>query len=459
MASSAPPVGFEIMRLPPAIRGLLKWQDEVALGPDRPAITGARSEPRPPARARRRRSDRARLEQFESRLRTLARTGSRSEPLVAGRLQIIALSRIKERLGVAWQRLAASVHRLAEQILDRRLSAEDVYVRAGDRYMILFASLSAVEATFKAQAIAREIAGLLIGELPEVDRAPVRVTVHEIDPGELGGGPSLASLVAAMDDLAGGAAGTCADLWPGAPQFAGRAPAPFDYLPIWSRRGHAVVGYVCTDRPALERDDPDPYERDCRALRAVLASLPEMDRHGHAALVVAPIHWDTLVQLQRRQTYLELCRQVPLPLNRRLGFALLDVAAGAWRDLIRDRLFPLRPFARLFFVAVPPEPTQIRHLAGIGIDALAFEVPADAADDAQHERIRAFAREAARHRIATCALGADDRRTALALLAAGVDFLGGAAVAPRVMAPGAAYRLDLSGGTGSPVSAAPGPER
>ena len=115
-------------------------------------------------------------------------------------------------------------------------------------------------------------------------------------------------------------------------------------------------------------------------------------------------------------------------LNRRLGFAVSNVAAGAWRDLIRDRLFPLRPFARFFIVCVPPEPTQIRDLADRGVDALAFEAPVPRAvfEDPQHERISGFARDASRHKLATCALGVEDRGTALALLAAGVDFLGGA---------------------------------
>jgi len=155
------------------------------------------------------------------------------------------------------------------------------------------------------------------------------------------------------------------------------------------------------------------------------------------------------VQMQRRQTYLDLCRHGPQQLNRRLGFAISDVAAGAWRDLICDRLLPLKPFARLFLVWTPPEPAQIRHLADIGVDALAFGLaPADPFDDAQRQRIQEFARDAARYRLATCALGVDQRSTALALLAAGVDFLGGEAVAPRVGAPGAAYRLDLTADSG-----------
>jgi hypothetical protein len=431
------------MRLPPAIRDLFRTEDDpgllldLAAGADAPAPPKAGARPSP--------SDKARLERFESRLRTLAKTGERSGPLVAGRLQIIALSRVKERLGDDWARLAANVHRLTRQILQRRLTDADVYVQAGDRYVILFASLTAIEATFKAQAIAREITALLIGELPEIDETPVRVTIHEIDPGELKGGPSLGALVAQLDHLAAREADKVQDRGPGSPEIADDGPARFEFLPIWSRRGRAVVGYLCTGRRGGGGADPEPYELDAVALRTILASLPAIERHGYAALVVAPIRWDTLVQLQRRPAYLELCRQVPHQLQRRLGFAVQDVAAGAWRGLIGDRLSPLRPFGRFFLVSVPPEPAQLRDLAEIGIDALAFEAaPACGADQAQLERIGAFAREASRQRLATCALGVDDRRAALALLAAGVDFLGGDAVAHRVGAPGAAYRLDLA---------------
>ncbi len=444
MASAAQPVGIVPMRLPQAIRGLFKRGDESALLLEQPAA--ARAAAPPPASGRPSRSEKARLKHFEGRLRTLTQASSPSEPLVAGRLQMIALSRVKERLGDDWSKLSTKVHRLTQQILERRLTDEDVYVQVGDRYMILFAKLTSVEATFKAQAIAREITALLIGELPEVDEAPIQVTVHEIDPAELSGKSSLESLVAKMDDVAARESGkTEPDGGPGAPHFGDRSPVQFDYLPIWSRRGKAVVGYACSRRQDTESEDQDTYELDCLALRTVLATLPDMERHGYAALVVAPIHWDTLVQLQRRQIYLDLCRQVPRQLNRQLGFSISDMAAGAWRDLIRDRLFPLKPFARFFFVCAPPEPAQIRNLADIGVDALAFDAMwGGAFDDAQRQQIEGFVRDASRHKLATCALGIGERSTALALLKAGVDFLAGDAVAPKVGAPGAAYRLDLT---------------
>ena len=440
------------MRLPQAIRGLFRSEDESANPLERTAATGAAamegvSAPaRAPTGRRATRSDKARLRRFEGRLRNLIQASSPSEPLVAGRLQIIALSRVKERLGEDWERLATKVHRLTRQILDRRLADEDVYVQIADRYIILFARLSSVEATFKAQAIVREITVLLIGELPEVDEAPVQITVHEIDPARMSARPTLKALVASLDAAAARGSDAIDGSGSGRPDVTGGGPAQFDYLPIWSRRGKAIVGYACARRQGSSAEGEDPYDRDCLALRAVLASLPEMERYGYAALVVAPIRWDTLVQLQRRQTYLDLCRHMPRRLKRQLGFSISEVPAGAWGDLIHDHLFPLKPFARFFFVCAPPEPGQIRNLADIGVDALAFDaMPAGTFDEAQRQRIETFARDASRHKLATCALGVSERRAALALLAAGVDFLGGDAVAPKVGTPGAAYRLDLSG--------------
>ena len=182
------------MRLPLAIRGLFKRGDEFGLLLQAAGAATPRPGP-PPTRA-----EKARLKHFESRLRSLAQAGGSDAPLVAGRLQIIALSRVKERLGQDWARLATRVHRLTRRILERRLTDEDVYVQVGDCYMILFARLTSVEATFKAQTIAREITALLIGDLPEVDEAPIQITIHEIDPGELRARPTLETLAARMDD-------------------------------------------------------------------------------------------------------------------------------------------------------------------------------------------------------------------------------------------------------------------
>ncbi len=237
------------MRMPQAIRGLFKREDESALLLEQSAAartTAAQASASAAGRASR--SDKARLKHFESRLRTLTQASSKSEPLVAGRLQMIALSRVKERLGDDWSRLATKVHRLTQQILERRLTEQDVYVQVADRYMILFASLTSVEATFKAQAIAREITALLIGELPEVDEAPIQVTVHEIDPAELSGKSSLESLVAKMDDVAAREFEERGHGGPADPDLVDRGPVRFDYLPIWSRRGKAIVGYVCVCR-------------------------------------------------------------------------------------------------------------------------------------------------------------------------------------------------------------------
>jgi hypothetical protein len=221
------------MRLPPAIRDLFRTEDDPGILLDSAAAADMPAAPEAgaPVRPRPGPSETARLERFESRLRTLAETGERSGPLIAGRLQIIALSRVKERLGEDWARLAAKIHRLTKRILERRLTDADVYVRVGDRYVILFASLTAIEATFKAQAIAREITALLIGELPEIDETPVRVTIHEIDPGELKGGPSLGALVAQLDHLAAREADKDQDRGPGSPEIADHGPAPFEFLP------------------------------------------------------------------------------------------------------------------------------------------------------------------------------------------------------------------------------------
>ena len=133
----------------------------------------------------------------------------------------------------------------------------------------------------------------------------------------------------------------------------------------------------------------------------------------------------------------------PARLNRQLGLSISDVPAGAWGDLIHDHLFALKPFARFFFVCAPPEPGQIRNLADIGVDALAFDaMPAGTFDEAQPATDRDLR---ARRRAQLDRAGVSERRAALALLAAGVDFLGGDAVAQKVAAPGAAYRLELIG--------------
>ncbi|NQV22400.1 MAG: adenylate/guanylate cyclase domain-containing protein, partial [Rhodospirillales bacterium] len=102
---------------------------------------------------------------------------SHRDILSAGRLQVIGLGKIREHLGPGWDRVAERVHAAAENIIQKRLTATDMYYRNEEfGYLILFSELTKPEAKIKCALIAEEIVQVLLGD-DEVGKTPVIRTI------------------------------------------------------------------------------------------------------------------------------------------------------------------------------------------------------------------------------------------------------------------------------------------
>ena len=87
-----------------------------------------------------------------------------SGKVVAGRLQLVGLDEIKAKLGERWQSHAKKVYDIAERVIERRISAQDVFSRdEKNNFVICFSSLKEEEAAFKAKSIAEEIRAKVLG--------------------------------------------------------------------------------------------------------------------------------------------------------------------------------------------------------------------------------------------------------------------------------------------------------
>ena len=88
-----------------------------------------------------------------------------AQTMVASRLQLIGLGRVKSVLGDRWPKLAERVRGIAQTIVEKHLLPGDVFEMHGDdAFLVLFPQLSPGDARFKSDAICREIERHLIGE-------------------------------------------------------------------------------------------------------------------------------------------------------------------------------------------------------------------------------------------------------------------------------------------------------
>ncbi len=98
----------------------------------------------------------------------------------AGKMSLFGLEDIKAELGDRWAGMAERARLVAEQVITRRMAANDVYAPFDeDSFLILFADLSEEQAAIKLTVIANEIHERLLGEVGLQNRHWVRSLVSE----------------------------------------------------------------------------------------------------------------------------------------------------------------------------------------------------------------------------------------------------------------------------------------
>ncbi|MGB8843707.1 MAG: PAS domain S-box protein, partial [Aliidongia sp.] len=103
----------------------------------------------------------------------LRRDGSPAK-IIAGKVQLIGLATVRDKLGDRWPEVSNGVFTLAERIVRSHLSQNDFCHRtADDGFLVCFAELGESEAQDKARTIAEQIRATLTGIAPEMAAARV----------------------------------------------------------------------------------------------------------------------------------------------------------------------------------------------------------------------------------------------------------------------------------------------
>ncbi len=104
-------------------------------------------------------------QEFEQRLRDFASQRDSSDGLVAGKVHLINIDKIRERMGKRWPRLADRIHGQIKTQLKTRLTRHDFFTQVNaDTYVIVFGDCSEVEARLKVALLSEQILEKLFGE-------------------------------------------------------------------------------------------------------------------------------------------------------------------------------------------------------------------------------------------------------------------------------------------------------
>jgi len=381
---------------------------------------------------------------------------ARGEPVAAGRLRLEGIDRLRARAGSDGAEVAAKAEGLLQKAIGRRLEPEDFYgISVDTDFVILFPASKAQEARLKCAQVAEEVSRALAGECPGSEGVTVGAAATMLEPRD------LRSAITQGGDLVACLAERIAKTM-SPDSIAADASSAFGHVrflfrPIWDVRRNAVInfltvpvvkgpgGRILAGESAVEGLDNRlaRLEYDMRLLRRVIDELMRVGSQDRRLLFTIPVHVDTLSVSSARMAYIQLWRDLPLSLQRLTIFDLVGASEGFPQSRMMEILPNLKPLSRAVTFRVPLQAAAIvGRFTHLGLHAISTEV-GSGPEKALIADFEKFVVAAEKARLLTYLHGIPTGSLAVAAVAAGFDFIDGAAVGNAEANPKDALRFSV----------------
>lgn len=394
----------------------------------------------------------------------------------AGKIAVLDMEGIKNRLGPKWDRLSGLVQAFFEAAIKRSMKPGDVFFEvSGLAYVIVYRDLSLAEAQLKCAALAQEVCAHLFGE-EGLDMA-VRSVVGQVDRQML---LNYKSLESAIDDslerYGGEKIVSLADLHKGAEipttqsgieiSFSRQRHTPlrcsieqlsFAYRPIWDCTTNVILTYLCQPIPPgslgralgtsagfcmVSSGDEHRALFDQAVLLHCAQYLETLRRSGARLLLAVPLHFTTLARSRAWAQFNDAYRSIPQEILRDMVFVVTELEGVPNIRLVQE--LPKLIGARYLFCVIERDGATAVRGAGVGIHALGFDLPKTPPDETEMlGHIKSLAADARQNGYESFALGVGSTSRALNAMAAGVRYLEGSAIHPMVSDPRYAFVHEL----------------
>lgn len=410
--------------------------------------------------------------------------------ILSGKLQLIGLEKVKERLGKRWAGFRPVIYKICEDAIRRNISPGDLYLRyRNESYIILFAERDPAVNDLRVALIAAEIRKniALEGELAglEITGAivPVRaggeggLTVLDNRPGNpapINAPPRSAPVPQApppqaLQDQIASARKTLIDPDPAPGIHPPRAAldlgvdlsaAAFSavcYLPVWDHYKGRLAAHLCLagnrdgsassilSHKALYNDQGAARKGlfDLAILASVIGWLHDHPDDAGKFGIICPVHYDSLFNVETKVKYRTMYQKITDSMKERILFMVLDVPPYApWASLSQFAA-PLKNYGRVLCAQLPLSANaDFDTLRRAGFDNIGFLLEPPSRNGAQDSDIRIpgearqFIAKAKKHLIRqTFALGVNDPMTAAILTKASVRYISGDAVHQAIPQP------------------------
>jgi hypothetical protein len=388
---------------------------------------------------------------------------SQGPTAVAGKLQMIGISEIRERLGDRWERSRDQIAMTVERAISHEMTVGDIYFKIDElAYVILFSNRDVDESRLVCAKIAQNVCRKLFGEDEDVVR--VRSLTCEADGSILAHDVSIEETLNALLEKDGkeevfSRDGQTSEMpesqaqaeeqsinifdSSGAPVEARLSDLEFQFSPIWDISKRVVVTYLCRGRvghanqrpkPAAERfiltEDRDrQVDIDVRILADCAHKLRDLRAQNRRVLVVCPTHWSTLARPRAWEQFKLAFHALPDEVAQDLIICAHGLDTGLPNIRITQEFPKLNNRSRAIYACVGHGDKAVERFTNTRTAAVGFVVPDGAGDERAITSVaRDFCIAADAKNLPAFAFGVSTRSVAMALIGIGYRYLEGTAI-------------------------------
>ncbi|MGA1855535.1 hypothetical protein VH563_06070 [Brevundimonas sp. HT1-5] len=401
------------------------------------------------------------------------------QPAVAstGRVHLLNLGLMRDRLGTGWPALRPRVLVAADAIIDRCLTRNDIRFKTeSDDFILVFATLDRHAADLVCARIAQELLQLFLGDDRSADlristavgvadgqiqfeHALAKVLLAQARPDSAAvrsadGSPAMSGPGIHADDGGGKVRPVLRQLQL-SPEDAGQFG--IRYRPVWDIGKLVISTYMGTpvrifpDGSFLEgtaalNSLTDPMEilrLDADALVESVEILNGLFRNRSRLMMSVPVCFETLAARRTRLPFLEICQSIPDYLRRFLIFELLRFPPGVPTGRLNELLHEVRPYCRWTFMRIEFKSQSLSGLSGNGLSGITMAMPADRSAEARlMEEMNGIVTAAERAGLMICVAGLSTTSMVVAARASGVRLVAGNRIGPPQDRPRSMIRFD-----------------
>lgn len=389
------------------------------------------------------------LADFKSKILSFVRENRvAADALIAGNVQMLGFEALKEQFGANWDGIKDKVHLLTEGVIKRYITASDVFLLMNEeKFVVLFGKASKPEADATAKAIAREVNAKLNGAGVGMEAVSVRPVVFEVPRDDVVPLQTPVALEASVEESQ-----RAAEKAEEARVEAAKDRMMMRFWPVANVRKRLVSCYHADLHVPEDLDlGPPAGSLSTGAVEAALdrmvlqhagRALTDAAGRRMRALLIVPVHFETLAAKGFRNGYLELCKVLPRIAESRMMLMVRELPDDVPQGRLHTIFTYLAPYFAGFIGDFSLSFRRADKLGGIGLVAIAVDGRAIATPTTQDAiALKEFTSGNKAPKVRRYFYGAQTFDAATAARRAQFDYVQGTGVAPSMPIHGKVFNI------------------